>query len=315
LVSIPQFYLIPRFFKRKPEEPNFEARFEVNNRLVVTSLDTKGDVYGTSSHGPAMPLKVGTVLSLDSNPRELAKLLVIRGPIRDAAKAQDCFVKGIAAEEKEQFGAALYWYYNAPYYDVTLLEARQRAAALEEKLKGGNPWGVTGNNSIQIKLETDKRWPVLRKQTEDFFKTINPFLEDGVLAIRPGMGLSKPTVNPQNGTVTYEASYGPGLGWPSISGNFEDQSRKYTVTNDAAFRAMQAMDVNIRFDSHVLVQAELVNGNGKVIAVTPAPPERFQVFRSPSYGNLYIKQYSYSGLGAEFFIAKLTWNPGWQMYN
>jgi hypothetical protein len=246
-----------------------------------------------------------------------------------AAKARDFLAKGAAAEGQEQFGIALYWYYSANNYDPTLPEAAQRAAALEAKIKSGNPWGVTGNNSIEVKIETDKRWPVLRKQTEDYFKANNPFLEDGNLIIdsrlqlhgttgRVSHGFREVTINLEAGTVTYVASplndTGGFLGMGDGMAHFD--SWKGLINNDAAFRAMKAMgstNSQMARATHYLFQAELVNGKGKVIATTPEPPATISKFQSGDWGNRYIYELSYSIRG-QITRTKLTWNPGWQAF-
>jgi hypothetical protein len=205
-------------------------------------------------------------------------------PALDAAKAADCLAKGIAAEEKGQLYIAQYWYDNACYYDAGSGEAVRRRNLLFGK---DNPWGVTGNNSLQIELETENRKAAAKKDADDFIRnsgltfTINPFLQERFTIVLPWEAEVKdPKIDRQNGTVTYNFRYG--------AVHFRDDA--YNKAARFLWRnAGRGLPASF---SHYLAQVELVNGSGKVIARTPEPPARFTKFSSGDYGYLNIYQIS-----------------------
>jgi hypothetical protein len=77
---------------------------------------------------------------------------------------------------------------------------------------------------------------------------------------------------------------------------------------------MKALGISVKFCTFYLFKVELINGNGKVIATTPEPPAIINRFSSGNYGNRYI--YQLNNINNDTFERyKLTWNPGWQVYN
>ncbi|MDR1306701.1 MAG: hypothetical protein LBK74_03910 [Treponema sp.] len=233
----------------------------------------------------------------------------------DAAKAKDWLAQGIAAEEAEQLGIALYWYYNAEYSSVRT-EAASRREALETKIKSDNPWGISGNR-IQIQLENEKRWPALRQETRDFFKANNPFLQDFILDLSE-QRLSEPGINRQNMTAAYTFQFGAGgfVGYSQTDdGQWGDSG---FVTNESALNTLKALEMSASIYTHYLCQAELVNGDGTVVARTEEPPARFTQFSRGDYGCLNIFQ---TGIGQPEGASRLvytsyalTYNSGWQAY-
>jgi hypothetical protein len=229
-------------------------------------------------------------------------------------KSADYLARGIAAEESGQFGIAGYWYDNAWYYSGNnSKEALLRSLLLSKKVYSD----ITGN-SIQIQLETEKRRSALRKETGDFFKANNPFLQEFILDLSE-QRLSEPGINRQDMTATYTFQFGAG-GFGGYSnpdgGNWGNRG---FVTNNLALNTMEVWDISADIYTHYLCQAELVNGNGTVVARTEEPPARVTQFSRGDYGCLNIFD---TGIrhprGADRLLYTsyaLTYNPGWQVYN
>ncbi|MDR2602163.1 MAG: hypothetical protein LBC53_06900 [Spirochaetaceae bacterium] len=229
-------------------------------------------------------------------------------------KSADYLARGIAAEESGRFGIAGYWYDNAWYYSSNnSKEALLRRLLLSKKIYSD----ITGN-SIQIKLETEKRRSALRKEIEDFFKANNPFLQEFILDLSE-QRLSEPEINRQDMTATYTFQFGAGGfgGYSQTDGGILGD--RGFVTNNLALDAMKAWDISADIHTLYLCQAELVNGNGAVIARTEEPPARFTKFSRGDYGCLNIFQ---TGIRQPRGASELlytsyayTYNPGWQAYN
>jgi hypothetical protein len=182
---------------------------------------------------------------------------------------------------------------------------------LNSNSKAGIPGALPETAS---RFETEKRWPLLRKETAEFFAINNPFLADSAKFIFNPMKLSDPSVDRQAGTVTYTAS-------PSREGSTYNNTRNpaevfYThIINDAAFKTLSVMGIDEDYFTFYLVQAELVNGSGKVIATTPAPPERFTQFSQGDYGNNFIFQTRINASEDIYGTVLLTWNHGWRAFS
>jgi hypothetical protein len=225
----------------------------------------------------------------------------------------DYLARGIAAEERGQLGIALYWYeYAFSYRGTGGGEVARRRGSLTGKLRSGNPWDVTGNNSIEIKLETDKRWAALRTETADFLGTINPFRQDYIL-ILPPLSLHSPEIHTGQRTATYEAYFEGDSKSRGDWNAFGSSPNRASVSNEAAFLVLEFFEMSIEYDDFYLVQAELINGNGKVLARTPAPPESFTRFSRGDYGNRFIQRVigEYSFGTKKYGRYRLTYNGGW----
>jgi hypothetical protein len=201
-------------------------------------------------------------------------------PVVDAALARDYLSKAFAAEREGKIPAALFWYYNAEYYDPNLTEAKIKLGILSESLHSGDPWGnITGNNA-QIEIEKRKRWEALRNERDTFFME-NPqrfSLQD----IRfSDAGLKRGDVDFKTETIPYTLSVHVALLNHSAANTFNDIDgfkALYTKIGDAEYELWKYM---------YTLRVELVNGNGVTIAVSPEPPKTLEAYQYNS-GRYYI---------------------------